>query len=159
MSAIHDPLVVMVAVFIMAVLSVIVLTVVFTIGETDAFQKPSIKNDVDNLMNSFKLLDYMAGIGLICFILTTILLAWLIPTHPIFWIFFLIQGFATFLITPFFTHAFKVFIESSSFTSIVDYFPLTQGIMSVLPLASLASTFVLLYVSYTRHSNYESGLR
>jgi hypothetical protein len=104
-------------------------------------------------------LDFITLTVFICLFIVTILFAVYIPANPIFIPIFIIFGIIGVIICIPLSSGYEEFAENSALSATVNsYYPITDIIMSNLPIFFAAFTAILLIITYVKGSSEGGGM-
>lgn len=120
-----------------------VLTPIFGAGsQADLF--------MTNIYTIYGWLDYAMLFFYVGTLTGSIILAWFVKTHPVFYIFFMIGSFFMVFLSWIFKNVLEEFVNSSvSFVALYNQFPFTQYMVVYSPLMVLGASVVIAIIQYS----------
>jgi len=135
-KGVGDSIPIMIAIFIFAVTAIIVYLMLGKVNDVAIATNSSVINQtiIENGMNSFRVFDTMMPFLFIGLVIASIILLFLIPTHPIFLVVSILFWVITVIVAAQFSNVFEQFSNQSAIISSADKFPQTVYIFQNMPL-------------------------
>ena len=146
MGLIEDSLYISMALFAAAVTLVLGFYAVSQVAGIPIFAGPT----ATAVVNNFKFLDGVMLLAVIGFCLASVVLAYFIPSSPVFFFTFIIVAVLTFVITPIYTNAYSALAANTTIGDTFASFPATNAIMTNLPLLSFVISALIAVVTYAK---------
>lgn len=153
MSSVLDMVSIVLAIFLSVIAVLIGLVIIGTLVSIDTFSGASYQA----VLTNFKILDQVIFVAVVGLCIATILFAYFIPTHPIFYFSWVLTGLIGFVLSPALTNAFKMVAENEAIVSYSAMMPLSNAVMSNLPMITLFITVIMLVVAYGKPKNQGLG--
>lgn len=101
--------------------------------------------------NAYFWLDYAVVFMYVGFLVSSIVSAWFVRTHPVFFLFFMIGSlFSTFLAWTFLQVSDEFINAVPDFMTIFGYFPITGAWIWNLPILTLGSSIIIAIIQYSK---------
>jgi hypothetical protein len=135
-KGVGDSIPIMIAIFIFAVTAILVYLLLSQVNVIAIETNSSVINQsiIEHGMGAFTVFDTMMPFLFIGLVIASIILAFLIPTHPIFLVISIIFWVITAIVAAQFSNVFEQFANQSAIISSADKFPQTVSIFQNLPL-------------------------
>jgi len=114
------------------------------INDTDAQTVP------DTFLNMMLQLDWVFAFSVIIFLIYTLVQAFSIQTHPVYFVTGLVMSIILVFMSTIYVNVFEVLSATSVFATITPHFPLVTIIWSKLPLIMLAGCILIAIVMYAK---------
>lgn len=103
------------------------------------------------ISNIYGYLDYALLVSYITFMIGSLVTAWFVRSHPLFFLFFMIGTLCLTFVTYIYKNVFEEFIESyESFKTIYNQLPFTKIMINNLPIFIIVSCCVIALIQYSK---------
>jgi hypothetical protein len=158
MGFFEDTPAVMVEIFVLAIVAILMFFVVSTVsGLFDVI--PGYNNAVGHeIVQSFPIMDQGILLVFIFMMLVTLILAWYIPSHPALLIGYVVLVILLVLLAPIFVNVYSIIVNNSFIAPFADKFPITNQIISNLPLEIVLLSAMVAIVAYGKPRTDQAGV-
>lgn len=102
------------------------------------------------IQQNFTYLDGIMIVGVIMLTIAEVLLAYFLPSHPVFFIIYLLVVLVTFVIAPIYTNLYTIMATNPTFAAAAQLLPYTAAVMNNLPMISLIISGLVALATYAK---------
>jgi hypothetical protein len=130
--------------------SVMLLLGVFLVAEVMSIPQFANTPGTAAIQQNFGYIDGLMLFGVVCFCIANVLLAYFLPSSPLFFVTYLVVAAVTFVFAPIYANAYALLAQTNVLAAAAQQLPYTALIMGHLPIISLVIATLVGLANYAK---------